>query len=49
MIQFIKQVNRKRIKHVIFKKLKLRFFGKAIYSSIVTLNDGLEEQVNLKI
>ena len=33
---------------MIFKSLKLRFFGKAIYSSIVTPNDALEEQIILK-
>ena len=33
---------------MIFKSLKLRFFGKAIYSSIVTPNDALEEQIKGK-
>ena len=43
-----KKVNRKRIKYDFQKFKTVRFFGKAIYSIIVTLNDALEEQIILK-
>ena len=35
---------RKKVKHMIFKSL----IQEALYSSIITLNDAFEEQINLK-
>ena len=43
MILFTKQVIKKEVKHI-FKRL----FRREIYSCIITLNDALEEQINLK-
>ena len=44
-----KRGNKKKSKIYDFQKFKtIRSFGREIYSSIITLNDTLEEQINLK-
>ena len=44
-----KRGNKKKIKIYDFQKFKtIRSFEREIYSSIITLNDTLEEQINLK-
>ena len=48
MIYFIKQLIRKRIKHDFQKFKTIRSFWREICSAIITLNDALEEQINLK-
>ena len=43
-----KRGNKKKSKIYDFQKFKtIRSFGREIYSSIITLNDTLEEQINL--
>ena len=39
---------RRKVKHGFWKFKTIRFLGKEIYSSIITLNYALEEQLNLK-
>ena len=46
MIQFIKQVIRKKIKHDFQKFKAIRYFGREIYKGTITLNDAFEEQAN---
>ena len=44
-----KRGNKKKSKIYDFQKFKtIRSFEREIYSSIITLNDTLEEQINLK-
>ena len=44
-----KRGNKKKSKIYDFQKFKtIRSFGREIYSSIITLNDTLAEQINLK-
>ena len=44
-----KRGNKKKSKIYDFQKFKtIRSFGREIYGSIITLNDTLEEQINLK-
>ena len=38
----------KRTKHMILKSLTIRSFGRETYNGFFTLDDVLEEQINLK-
>ena len=46
MVEFIKQVIRKRTKYMIFKTI--RHFGRELYNDSLSLDNAFEQQIRLK-